>query len=74
MITDEQIKEYSDMIDYDLGLDELLLLLAELTNDKHIIEVANKYVDLYNEWFVKSSNNYEALQDIKKTIADLVID
>ena len=74
MITDEQIKEYSDMIDYDLGLDELLLLLAELTNDKHIIEVANKYADLYNEWFVKSSNNYEALQDIKKTIADLVID
>lgn len=74
MITDEQIKEYSDLIDYNLGLDELLLLLAELINDKHITEVVNKYVDLYNEWFIKSSNNYEALQDIKKTIADLVID
>ena len=71
----ERIEDYRDVIVYStditqrLGIDELLLLLAECIGDKKIEEEVEKYVDDYNKSWEQT---HQEFIDLHKAIGELV--
>ena len=71
----ERIEDYRDVIVYStditqrLGIDELLLLLAECIGDNKIEEEVGKYVDDYNKSWEQT---HQEFIDLHKTIGELV--
>lgn len=65
----ERVKDYRDVIIYStnlserLGIDELLLLLAECIGDKKIEKEVGKYVDDYYKDFEEIREEFKGLYD-----------
>lgn len=75
----ERVEDYREIIYYTedtsdkLGIDELLLLLAECIGDNKIEEEVGKYVDDYYESLEETSKEfkklYEKIQELKDELA-----
>lgn len=76
----ERVEDYREIIYYTedisdkLGIDELLLLLAECIGDNKIEKEVGKYVDDYYESFEETSKEfkklYEKIQELEDELAN----